>query len=475
MGSLPCSGSPSGRKSQLEGRPYNEKKVDGNRFVIIRSQIRLFRNSSVPVLAVLRSRDFRLLWTARSIHEVSRRMELLVLGYLIFRLTDSAFQVGLIAVFLNVPRPALALLTGLLADLLDRRRLLIGAYTTYFALATSILLLLVTESIQPWHIFIAVLVQGVARVTDDPARRTVMFDLAGSEHITGAMSLETMTNNWGRILGPLAGGILIAWTGFIGAYGVIVVFDLVALSLITRMHLPYQTESNRFDWSMMRDLREGLEHFTRNRMVLGVLSMSLIVNALVFPIQYFIPVIASDLLLVGPVLGGLLGSAEGFGTLIGAAVIGTRRDIRYHGRLFCAGALTVSLAVALMAWSSWFAISFGLLLVGGLGQAGFSTMQSTILLLETPSEMRGRVMGAQGTVNGLGHLIGGSEIGAIAGVLGIGIAIGINAGAGILLILMVTVLTPLIRRPVGFGASGAIDATDAKALPESGIDDRISG
>ena len=84
----------------------------------------MFRNSSIPVLAVLQSRDFRLLWTARSIHEVSRRMELLVLGYLIFRLTDSAFQVGLIAVFLNVPRPALALLTGLLADLLDRRRLL---------------------------------------------------------------------------------------------------------------------------------------------------------------------------------------------------------------------------------------------------------------------------------------------------------------------------------------------------------------
>ena len=272
--------------------------------------------------------------------------------------------------------------------------------------AMSILLLLITGYIQPWHIFIAVLVQGAARVTDDPARRTVMFDLAGSEHITGAMSLETMTNNWGRILGPLSGGILIAWTGFIGAYGVIVAFDLVALCLIIRLSLTHQTRPHSFDRSMMHDMREGLEHSLGNRMVLGVLSMSLIVNALVFPIQYFIPVIASDLLLVGPVLGGLLGSAEGFGTLIGAAVIGTKRDIRYHGRLFCAGALTVALAVALMAWSSWFAVSFGLLLVGGLGQAGFSTMQSTILLLETPMEMRGRVMGSQGTVNGLGHLIG---------------------------------------------------------------------
>ena len=431
----------------------------------------MFRNSSIPVLAVLQSRDFRLLWTARSIHEVSRRMELLVLGYLILSLTDSAFQVGLIAVFLNIPRPALALFAGLLADRLDRRRILIWAHATYFALATVILLLLITGSIQPWHVFIVVLVQGAARVTDDPARRTAIFDLAGPERIISAMSLETMTNNWGRILGPLAGGILIAGVGFTGAYAFIVAIDLVALSLIIRVQLPHQAQAIGSDRSMVRDIREGLEHSVKNRMVLGVLSMSLIVNALVFPIQYFIPVIASDLLLVGPVLGGLLGSAEGIGTLIGASVIGLKRDIRRHGRLFCAGALTVASAVALMAWSPWFALSFGLLLFGGFGQAGFSTMQSTILLLETRPEMRGRVMGAQGTVNGLGHLIGGSEIGAIASTLGIGLAIGINAGAGLVLILMVIVLTPLIRQPVGTGLGEAIDATDSPASPEPGIDD----
>jgi hypothetical protein len=199
-------------------------------------------------------------------------------------------------------------------------------------------------------------------------------------------------------------------------------------------------------------------------MVLGVLSMSLIVNALVFPIQYFIPVIASDLLLVGPVLGGLLGSAEGIGALIGASTISLKREFRYHGRLFCAGAITVASAVALMAWSPWFAVSFSLLLLGGFGQAGFSTMQSTILLLETQPEMRGRVMGAQGAVNGLGHLIGGSEIGAIASVLGIGLAIGVNAGAGLLLIIAVVVLTPLVRQPVGIARGKTTDTKEPRQI-----------
>ena len=101
-------------------------------------------------------------------------------------------------------------------------------------------------------------------------------------------------------------------------------------------------------------------------------------------------------------------------------------------------------------------------------------MQSTILLLESQPEIRGRVMGAQGTVNGLGHLIGGSEIGAIASAMGIGLAIEINAGAGLVLILMVIILTPLVRRPVRMSLDEAADATDAPAsasLPETGGND----
>ena len=86
-------------------------------------------------------------------------------------------------------------------------------------------------------------------------------------------------------------------------------------------------------------------------MVLGVLCVSLIMNALVLPIQFFIPVIARDLLMVGPFWGGLLGAAEGIGTLFGASIIALKRQIRYHGRLFVAGALITALGVTLVAWA----------------------------------------------------------------------------------------------------------------------------
>ncbi len=419
--------------------------------------------TSMPAFAVLRNGDFRILWTVKAVHEISRRMELLVLGYLILRMTDSPFQVGLIAVFLNLPRPFFSLFAGLVADRLDRRRVLMGVHATYFVISAVLLLLLIMGAIEPWHLFIAILFQGSAKVLDDPSRRTAIFDLAGRERLASAMSLETINNNSGKIAGPLIGGVLIASTGFVGSYAAILVLDAASLLMMSRLKLPHRPLGEGKPVHVWRSVREGLGHSMSNRMVMGVLSMSLIMNSLVFPIQYFIPVIASDLLMVGPTLGGLLGSAEGIGNFLGGIVLAVRRDIGQYGRIFAIGALLVAIMVTAVAWSPWFAVSFTLLLLGGLGQAGFSTMQSTILLLASAPEMRGRTMGAQGVTNGLGHLIGGTEIGAIASAFGITMAIGLNAGAGILLILLVMVLTPLVKRQ----ASGA-------AASDTGLEEQVA-
>ncbi len=422
----------------------------------------------IPAFDVLKNGDFRTLWTVKVVNEVSRRMELLALGYLVLRMTDSPFQVGLIAVFLNLPRPFFSLFAGLVADRLDRRRVLIGVHAIYSVISTVLLSLLVMGAIQPWHVFIAIFLQGSAKVLDDPSRRTAIFDLAGRERLASAMSLETINNNSGKIAGPLIGGVLIASTGFVGSYTAILALDAVSLLIISRLKLPHRPLGEGTPVQVWRSLREGLGHAMSNRMVLGVLSMSLIMNSLVFPIQYFIPVIASDLLMVGPTLGGLLGSAEGIGNFLGGIILAVRRDIGHYGRIFAIGALLVAVMVALVAWSPWFAVSFSLLLLGGLGQAGFSTMQSTILLLESEPEMRGRTMGAQGVVNGMGHLVGGTEIGAIANAFGIGIAIGLNAGAGILLIFLVMVLTPLVKRHAGV----AVQANTISTISASDMEDR---
>ena len=404
--------------------------------------------SNIPTLVVLQNPNFRLMWAARWVHEISRRMELLVLGYLIYELTNSAFQVALISAFLNGPRPPLSLVAGMLADRLDRWRILTGIHTFYLLVASGLLALLLLELIQPWFVFLAILLQGTAKVLDDPTRRAALFDLAGQDRIVHAMSLETITNNVGKILGPIAGGLLIAFYGFSGAYMVLVALDLVAAALMFKLRLPKAAVVVGRDMAFLQGIKSGISHSFSNKFVLGVLTISLVMNGMVLPLQYFIPVIATEVLKVGPALGGVIGAAEGIGTLMGAVILGTRRNFTFHGRYFAIGAMIVAVGVAAVAWSPWFLVSFLLLFGAGVGQSGFSTMQSTILLLSSPAEMRGRIMGSQGLVNGLGHLVGGVEIGAIASAFTISIAIGINAGVGLLLMLPVLMLTPLVKRPV---------------------------
>ncbi len=410
--------------------------------------MRLHPIRNVPALEVLQNRNFRYLWAARWIHENSRRMELIVLGYLIYQLTDSAFQVGLISVFLNGPRPPLSLVAGMLADRLDRKRILAGIHASYLVIASCLLALLLFDSVQPWHVFLAVLLQGTVKTLDDPTRRAALFDLAGQDRVAHAMSLETITNNGGKILGPIVGGMLVQFFGFTVAFMVLVALDLASALLILKMHLPARAVTLVRDTQFWRGIQSGIGFSFSNKFVLGVLCISLIMNGMVLPLQYFIPVIATDVLQVGEAMGGLLGSADGIGALVGAIIIGSRRRFAFHGRYYAFGAAIVACGVVAVAWSPWFMVSFLLLFAAGVGQSGFSTMQSTILLLSAPAEMRGRIMGSQSLVNGLGHLVGGVEIGAIAQAFTISLAIGVNAGIGILLMLPVVLLTPLVWRPV---------------------------
>ena len=138
---------------------------------------------------------------------------------------------------------------------------------------------------------------------DDPSRRTAILDLSGEVRLANAMSLETINNNAGKIIGPLLGGVLIAVTGFIGAYAFIAILDIIALALMIKLRLPTRSKDERLTLPIRESLVQGIKYSVKNRTVLGVLIVSLVMNGLVFPIQYFIPVIASDVLSVSTVLG----------------------------------------------------------------------------------------------------------------------------------------------------------------------------
>lgn len=413
-----------------------------------------------PVFAVLQDRDFRVIWYVGSLREISRRMELLVLSWLILQATQSPFQLGLVLVFNNLPRPFLSLFTGLIADRFNRWRILAAGQLINTGIAVTLLVLLATDAIAAWHVYAAVFMQGATKALEDPSRRTAILDIVGERRLVNALSLDTISNTSGKMLGPLLGGIMIdasgglllPWlgadaverAGFVGAAGLIVAVHLADLALLTRLRIPPKPPraAGRVE-PLWRSLGDGVRYALGTPLLWGMLYVTIVMNALAFPMQQFIPDIGANNLGVGATLVGLLVAAEGIGQLTGAATMALTRNLERHGLVFIIGSSVVLLMAIGFVWAPWYLLAFGLLVLGGIGQAGFGTMQSTITMLAAPPEMRGRMVGLMSVCIGIGTPLGGLEIGIMASLFSTAWAISVNAAAGLLLLLPALLLTPL--------------------------------
>lgn len=418
------------------------------------------RGGGAPVFAVLQDRDFRVIWYVGSLREISRRMELLVLSWLILQATQSPFQLGLVLVFNNLPRPFLSLFTGLVADRFNRWRILAAGQLINTAIAVTLLALLATDAIAAWHVYVAVFMQGATKSLEDPSRRTAILDIVGERRLVNALSLDTISNTTGKMLGPLLGGIMIdasgglllPWlgadaverAGFVGAAGLIVAVHLADLALLTRLRIPQKPPraGGRVE-PLWRSLGDGVRYALATPLLWGMLYVTIVMNALAFPMQQFIPDIGANNLGVGATLVGLLVAAEGIGQLTGAATMALTRNLERHGLVFIIGSSVVLLMAIGFVWAPWYLLAFGLLVLGGIGQAGFGTMQSTITMLAAPPEMRGRMVGLMSVCIGIGTPLGGLEIGIVASLFSTAWAISVNAAAGLLLLLPALLLTPL--------------------------------
>ena len=420
--------------------------------------MRIGPRRDAPVFSVLQDRDFRAIWYVGTLRELSRRMELLVLGWLILQATQSPLQLGLVLVFNNLARPALSLFTGFVADRFDRWRILMASQVINTLVAIAIFFLIATDSIASWHVFLAVFVQGATKALEDPSRRTGILDIVGERRLVNALSLDTISNTSGKMLGPLLGGVMIDTSGpliasyfgglsvqtggFVGACGLILLIHLADLVVMTRVRIPRKERIATLE-PVWRSLGDGVRYALATPLLWGMLYVTIIMNALAFPLQQFIPDIGANNLGVGATLVGLLVAGEGIGQLIGAGAMALTRNLQRHGLVFLIGSTAVLIMAILFVWSPWYMLAFLVLIMGGIGQSGFGTMQSTITMLSAPPEMRGRMVGLMSVCIGIGTPLGGLAIGIMAEVFGTPWAITVNATIGLVLLLPSLMFTPL--------------------------------
>jgi MFS family permease len=398
------------------------------------------------VLDALREPRFRRLWLAGLCINAARWMDFLVLGWLALELTDSPFLVAVAAFCRAAPMLAFGFPAGVLADRLDRGRVMVAVQCLNLG-TTAFLALLFGAGLGSYGALVGLAVLlGTGWAIDFPARRTALYTLVGPARLTNAVSLESVSMQASKALGPVLGGVLLASAGASGCYAALAALYAVALVLLAGLGRHVAFPPAVAGEPVLASLAAGLREVRAQPMIRAVLLVTVLMNTLVFPYQHMLPVFAREILGIGPARLGLLVAADGLGALTGALAIAGWRGLAVHGVVFAGGSLAAAALVVAFAFSPWYALSLPLQVAIGMAESGFGTMQSAIVLLAAPDRARGRAMGILSACIGT-QLFGTLWIGFLTSLVGAPVAAA--TGATVAALLMLPVASRMATRHPG--------------------------
>lgn len=345
--------------------------------------------------------DFRCLWVVGLLVFVVRWLELLAVGIFTYQATSSAFLVAMMTMLRLLPMGLFGAVLGAVAERLERRSALIFVVLAMMATSAAIAVLASLDRLEVWHLAVAGLVNGFGWATDNPIRRMMIGDAVGAGRMGPAMSLDVGTNNASRMLGPTVGGLMLAHFGIAGVFWLGVA--LYALALIAALRIGLRSRTGAADGaSVLQRVREGLAWVRGDRKLTGVLMVTVIFNVFGWPATSMVPVLGKDILQLGPEGIGLLAALDGVGAFAGALAIATLGRPEWYGRVYVSGTAIFLVMIMAFALTPLVAPAGAALLLLGLGGAGFSVMQATLVYLYAPVEMRARLLGLLSVCIGVG-------------------------------------------------------------------------
>lgn len=408
------------------------------------------RAKRVPVPNTFRAfhnHNYRLLWPANFAAYASRWMQMTLLVWFVLERTDSAWLVALVGFFGMAPMFLLGIVGGVLADRADRRRLLIITQSASFLSVLAMAALLQTDIVRYWHAYPSIMIVGTAWALDMPSRRSLIHDMLGRDGVTNAVALDSVGMSSSLMLGPALAGAMITVIGVSYGYIAVAALYLISLTLLSRLQVEPVRRDSVARVRLFQELSIGLRYMASHPLLRAMVLITVAMNLLSFPYANIVPVIARDVLGVGPGLMGILLAAPGLGSVIGAVIVASTTTIARPGRIFVAGSLLTFVGLALFSVSDWYGLSLAILAMMGLGAAGFGTMQASMTMLVAPEDMRGKALGVVSLAIGAGPF-GALLIGGTASLLGPSLALAVNAAIGASCVLVVALLIPPLMRPI---------------------------
>ena len=387
---------------------------------------------------------FRYFMTARFLTTTSSEMQAVAIGWQVYNLTHSAFDLGLVGLAQFLPGIVLFLVVGHAADRWPRQRILQLCYAA-FALNSLLLLELTMHGLHSvWPVYAALLMNGTVRAFNMPTSQAFLPQLVRPGDFPNAVAWASSIFQAATITGPVIGGLLYGVMGSpVAVYGGAAVANVLALTLISRIRVEVPQRARGVASAGM--VLDGLRYIWREKTILGSISLDLFAVLLGGAVA-LLPIYAKEILLVGTTGLGILRAAPGLGAVVMAIVVAYRPLTRNAGAAMFASVFGFGVCTVIFGLSRNLALSLiALVLMGGFDMVSV-IIRHTVIQLGTPDEMRGRVSSVNMVFIGASNEVGQFESGVTAAWLGAVPAV-VAGGIGTMLVVVAWMsLFPALRR-----------------------------
>lgn len=350
------------------------------------------RSVHTNLLRAFRHRNFALFFSGQIVSLTGTWMQSVAQSWLVYRLTDSATMLGLVGFATMIPSFVFASFGGLLADRVDRRRILLTTQSSFMVLAFILALLTLTGAIQVWHILVLATLLGLASAFDIPTRQSFVVEMVGRDDLPNAIALNSSMFHAARMIGPAIAGLLVAAFGEGWCFLINGVSYSAVIGGLLLMKLPPRETDAEPPAPILRRLGDGWNFASRTRPIRALLVLLALVSLVGMPYATLMPIFADRILEGGPKGLGILFACSGMGALAGSLTLATRRDVSGLGRWVARAAMILGGSLLLFAFSRLFWLSAVILVGVGASMVVQMASSNTLIQVMVPDELRGRVM-----------------------------------------------------------------------------------
>jgi MFS family permease len=368
----------------------------------------------LPGLVAFQHRDFALYCAARFVSAIAVQMQNVAIGWLVYDITSDPFALGLVGLVAFLPAIGLALVTGHVADRFDRRAVLLVCYAIAVIAAAGLFACASSGSRQVWPIYALTLLFGATRAFANPASQALVPNLVPPEHFGNAVAWNSSAWQTATIVGPALGGLLYAVAGSIVFAVATGCFALTFVLLALIRHRTAKVAREKTTWTT---LVAGIHFIRAKPVIFGAISLDLFA-VLLGGATALLPIYARDILLVGPWGLGLLRSMPAVGAAATALFLAYRPLTRRTGRRMFQAVAIFGIATIGFGLSTSLPLSLACLFVLGAADMISVFVRQTLVQIDTPDEMRGRVSAVNTVFIGASNELGEFESGTLAALIG---------------------------------------------------------